>query len=97
MYVAIRRYGNVAETSDAAAQDGRELSVILSKAPGFISFALMESDDGAFVSVSFFETEEALDGADQLIDRWAVLGEGRRKLVPTARLTRGEVVAQRGV
>lgn len=97
MYVAIRCYGNVSGSSDAAAQDGRELAAILGKTPGFVSFALLESDDGTFVSVSFFETQEALDGADHLIDRWASSGEGRRKLIPTARFTRGEVIAQRGI
>jgi hypothetical protein len=56
----------------------------------------VDAGDGAFASISVFETQASLDEADRLIDRWAAAREVRA-LPPTVQLTKGEVVAQKGI
>jgi hypothetical protein len=96
MFVTIRWHGRVAGSPADVARGGRELAAVLGQAPGFVSFALLETGDGAFASICVFESRAALERADRLHDRWTAEREARTPL-PAGRLTRGEIVAQKGI
>jgi hypothetical protein len=96
MYATIRRYGRVAGSSDDLTRAGRALAGILSKAPGFISYALLDAGGGACAAVCIFGRQADLDAADRLVAQW--IAEHAAALLPEApQITRGEVVAQRGI
>jgi hypothetical protein len=96
MYATIRRYRRVAGSSDDLARAGRALAAVLGKAPGFISYAVLDAGDGVCATVSTFERQADLDAADRLVVRW--IAENLAGLLPDApQITSGEVVAQKGI
>jgi hypothetical protein len=96
MYAMIRRYGRVAGSSDDLASACRALAAVLAKAPGFISYAVLDAGDGACATVSTFERQADLDAADQLVGRW--IAENLAGLLPDApQVISGEVIAQKGI
>ena len=96
MYATIRHYGRVAGSSDDLAHAGRALAAVLGRAPGFISYALLDAGDDACAAVCIFGCRADLDAADQLVAQW--IAEHGSGLLPEApQILRGEVVAQRGI
>ena len=96
MYGMIWRYGRVAGSPDDLARAGRELAAVLGRAPGFVACAVLDADDGGGASVGLFERRADLDEAGRLVARWTA--EHLAGLLPEApQVTRGEVVAQRGI
>jgi hypothetical protein len=96
MYATIRRYGHVTGSPEDVARAGLELAAILCKAPGFVSYAVLDAEDGGCAAVSLFESRADLDEADRLIAQWTA--EHLAGLLPDApEITSGEVLAQRGV
>jgi hypothetical protein len=76
-------------------QAGRQLAVVLSKAPGFISYLLLDTGDGTLATVSIFETRADLEEAERLIASW--VAPNRTPLtVPSAAMS-GEILVQKGM
>jgi hypothetical protein len=96
MYVTIRWYERVAGSVDDIARAARELAANLSHTPGFVSYALVDAGNGAFASVSVFERQDDLLGADPLVTRWTSLGAAGL-LSPAPESASGEVIAQKGI
>jgi hypothetical protein len=96
MYATIRHYERVAGTPDDLARAGRALAAVLGQAPGFVACAVVAADGGGCAAVGLFERRADLDAADRLVARWTA--EHLAELRPEApQITRGEVVAQRGI
>ena len=95
MYGMIWRYGRVAGSLDDLTRAGHELAAVLGKAPGFVACAVLDTDGGG-AAVGLFERRADLDEAGRLVARWTA--EHLAGLLPEApQVTRGEVVAQRGI
>ena len=96
MYATIRHYGRAAGSPEDLDRAGRALAAVLSAAPGFVACAVLHADDGGCAAVSLFERRAELDAADRVVARW--MAEHLAGLLPGApRITRGEVVAQKGI
>ena len=94
MYALIRQYeGLDATTRETATKKANlELRPILTKAPGFVSYELVEPEDkdGAVTSISVFDTRTHAEDSGKL----AVVGGGAKSpSFPTPCLVAGERVA----
>lgn len=73
MYALIRQYtGLDANTRDTATSKANaELRPILTKAPGFVSYELVNADkDGAVASISVFETRAHAEESGTVAEQW---------------------------
>jgi hypothetical protein len=96
MYATIRRFPRIAGSPEDVTRAGRELAAVLCKVPGFVSYAVLEADDGGCTAVSVFESRADLDAADRLATQW--IAEHAAGLWPDApQIASGEIVAQRGI
>jgi hypothetical protein len=96
MYATIRRFGRVEGSPDDLARAGRALAAVLGQAPGFVACAILAADGSGCAAVGLFERRADLDAAELLVARWTA--EHLAGLLPEApQVTRGEVVAQRGI
>jgi hypothetical protein len=96
MHAVNRRDHHVAGPADALQRAGWALAARLSRAPGFVSCAVLDVGAGVLASVSFFETEADLVAADQLVAAWGARHlDGLLPRPP--QVTGGEVVVQRGL
>jgi quinol monooxygenase YgiN len=74
MYALIRQYEgldeNMRQTATRKAND--ELRPILSKAPGFVSYELLEPEDadGAVTSISVFNSRAEAEASGKLAQEW---------------------------
>ncbi|MBV9357785.1 MAG: hypothetical protein JO023_19910 [Chloroflexi bacterium] len=96
MHATLGRYDGISgESQDKVIQVGRQLAAVVSKAPGFVSYALLEVGDGTLATVSVFETRAELQAADRLIAAWVAMH--RTLLTPAGEGVSGEVLVQRGM
>jgi hypothetical protein len=96
MHATICRYEPIGGPIDEVMRAGRGLTWVLGQAPGFIAYVVLDTGDGALTSVSVFETQAELEGADRLVARW--LAEHLATALPhPPRVTTGEVIIQRGM
>jgi heme-degrading monooxygenase HmoA len=96
MHAAIRRFQITAGAVDALVRTARALTATLSEIPGFISFVMLETDDGGLTAIFIFEDRAGLEAADQATTAWAAqhsVSENR----PALPLMRGQIVVQRGL
>jgi hypothetical protein len=96
MYATIRRFEGVAGFGDEMLIDGQRLATAVSREPGFVVYALLDAGDGVLISVSIFEDQSGLAGADHLVEGWGathVTGEPS----PSPVVSTGEVVIQKGM
>ena len=74
MYALIRQYeGLDATTRETATKKANvELRPILAKAPGFVSYELVEPDDkdGAVTSISVFKTRSDAEASNKVAGDW---------------------------
>ena len=74
MYALIRQYeGLDATTRETATKKANlELRPILTKAPGFVSYELVEPEDkdGAVTSISVFDTRTHAEDSGKLAEEW---------------------------
>ncbi|GEM_PF-2352281 len=96
MYATIRRYDHVAGSVDDVMPDGRRLATAVSRVPGFVSFALLDSGDGVLVAVSIFDDPTGLADAERLVERWATDRQAGPLSSPVVAIT-GEVIVQKGM
>jgi hypothetical protein len=96
MYATICRYQRVASSTDEIVQAGHRLTSVLSRAPGFISCAVLDASNGVLASVSVFETRTQLERADRLLATW--MADHLAASSPCSQeATTGEVIIQKGL
>jgi hypothetical protein len=95
MHATLGRYDRVSASQDEVIRAGRQLAAALSKAPGFISYALLDLGDGALATVSVFETQGDQEEADRLLAAW--VATHATVLAPPADALRGEILVQKGM
>lgn len=96
MFVAIRSVRADAGGDEALVHASRTLASELSGMPGFVSFLLVEAEDGLLTSITIFEDRPGLLAADDATLRWMVGGKLLSGDQPGT-LIAGEIVAQRGL
>ena len=95
VHATLGRYDGIGGSQEEVIQVGRQLAAVLSKAPGFISYALLEVGDGMLATVSVFETQAELEAADRVIAAWVAMH--RTLLTPATEAISGEVLVQKGM
>ncbi len=71
MFAVIRRYNTHEGAAEKIVQRVREGFVpLISRLPGFVSYDVVRSTDGSFVSVSVFTTREAADDSSRMASDW---------------------------
>ena len=96
LHATMCRYDGVNGPIDEVVRAGRQLAAELSQAPGFVSYAVLDTGDGVLVSVTVFEDRSDLDAADQLVGEWAA--QHLAALLPhPSEVIAGEVIVQRGM
>ncbi|MBV9596587.1 MAG: hypothetical protein JOZ87_06955 [Chloroflexi bacterium] len=95
MHASLGRYERCGASQAELVQVGRQLARLVSQAPGFISYALLEARDGMLATVSVFETEAQLEEADRLLADW--LAAHATPLARPLATLRGEILVQKGM
>ncbi|MBV9358204.1 MAG: hypothetical protein JO023_22045 [Chloroflexi bacterium] len=95
MHATLGRYDRVSASPDEVVQVGRQLATVLSKAPGFISYALLNMGDGVLATVSIFETQAELEEADRLTAAWVAAHS--TPLARPSEAVSGEILVQKGM
>jgi len=96
MHATICYYAHASGPIAEVMRAGRALTALVSQAPGFISYVVLDRGRGALMSVSVFETQAELENADRLVARW--MPEHLDRLLPHPPVVRsGEVVLQHGL
>lgn len=71
MYALVtRRRMNRAQAQATRARAAREFWPLLQQAPGFVSFTLIEGDDGANTGLIVFEDKAQLDAIREQAEAW---------------------------
>ena len=92
----IWRYGRVAGAPDDLSLAGRAPAAVLGQGPGFVRCAVPAADGSGGAAVGLFERRADLEAAGPLVARWAA-GHPAGLLPEAPQITRGEVVAQKGI
>ena len=96
MNATIRRYAGVTGMTEELALAIRQLASSLSRAPGFVSFVVLEEETGVLATVSIFEDQPSLRDADGQVR--ASLPYTLAALLPdNPQVITGEIVFQRGM
>ena len=94
MYVTVRRYDGVTDTSEAARLVDEGFIPIISEMPGFVAFYLVDAGDGVVISTSVFEHKEAEEESNWRAGQFVAQREA--SLLPNPpQITAGEVVAHK--
>ena len=85
MYASIRR-SRSDRGSEVVRRVGGEFVALLRRAPGFVSYHLVDAGNGTFVSVSLFETREGAEESNRIAAAWvaqnvAPLVQGRPDVI----------------
>jgi hypothetical protein len=96
LHATVCRYDGVTGPADDVMRAGRLLASTLSRAPGFVAYALLDAGPGALLSINVFENPIELEAADQLVLSWAA--HHLSTIAPHApEVITGEVIVQRGM
>ncbi|MGD9891361.1 MAG: hypothetical protein AB7R89_30290 [Dehalococcoidia bacterium] len=96
LHATICRYDGVIAPIEEVMRAGRQLASALSTTPGFVSYAVLDTGGGAFVSVTVFDDRTNLEAAQLLTVRW--VAEHLAALLPRSpEVIAGEVIVQRGM
>lgn len=93
MYVSVRRYVTDPKSVDEVVWRIREEFVpIISKAPGFLNYHVLDMGNGVLASISVFENKAGAEESDRLAANWVrTLGS----LLPNPpQITAGDVVVE---
>jgi hypothetical protein len=96
MYARISHYEAVDWSLEELSRIGRQLSVALGTAPGFISYAVLDVGNHALASVCVFETRALLEEGEHVLRAWSSAHPGWPLRSPDTS-TAGEVIVQRGM
>lgn len=73
MYASVRQYTikSGQEKVDEAAQEVQAgLGPIISKAPGFVAYYVLDAGNNVVAAISIFESKAAADTADEMVTDW---------------------------
>ena len=96
MYASIGHYADMGAATDDVIQRAWQLAVALSTATGFVSYALLDTGNGALTSITVFESRTELEAGNDLIGAWMAEHLPNRQQTPMW-LEIGEIVQQRGM
>ena len=99
MHATIRRYEGIdkARTDELTKKVGESYLPRVSKLDGFRGYYLIETNDGIFSSISFFDTMAQADESTRLSATW-VRDEKLDTVLPNPpKITGGEVIANKVV
>ena len=96
MRAMIRRDEGAAAVVDPLIRDARALSAAAGRVSGFIVHTILQTDDGALISVSICEDQVGLTELDQLFTTWLV-GQAAVSARPAPRVISGDVILQKGL
>jgi heme-degrading monooxygenase HmoA len=89
MYTVIRRYQDVADTTEVARRAVEEFAPLLRDQPGFQGYWVVDAGDGVLATISVFDSEEAAVNSNAAAATW--VQENIPNLVPSPpRMTAGE-------
>ena len=89
MYTVIRRYQDVADTTEVARRAVEEFAPQLHDQPGFLGYWVVDAGDGVLATITVYETEDAADASTAAAATW--VQENIPNLVPSPpRVTAGE-------
>jgi heme-degrading monooxygenase HmoA len=69
MYTRIRHY-RVKDPEEATRRAKESFVPRIKEIPGFIGYYLIRGDEGAYASISVFETREGVEESRRLSDQW---------------------------
>ena len=96
MYARISQYGAVDWSLEELRRVGRQLSVALGTAPGFVSYAVLDVGNHALASVCVFDTREQLEEGLRVLQAWSSAHPSWPLRLADSTTT-GEVIVQRGM
>ena len=96
MYARISQYGAVDWSLEELRRVGRQLSVALGTAPGFVSYAVLDVGNHALASVCVFETRALARRGERVLQAWGS-AHPWWPLRSRDTTTTGEVIVQRGM
>jgi hypothetical protein len=67
MFCALRQYEDCADVAELQSRVEKELLPALRDMPGFISYMVIDCDDGDVTSISLFETLEQTEEANTMV------------------------------
>jgi heme-degrading monooxygenase HmoA len=73
MYASVRQYTvnqGQAQVDEAARDVQTGLGPILSKAPGFVAYYVLDAGNNNVIAISIFESKEAEEKAEELVSGW---------------------------
>jgi hypothetical protein len=95
VYVTVRRYEGVTDTSEVARQVNEGFLPIVSEIPGFVDYYLVDAGEGVMFSTGVFEHKSGAEESSWRAGEY--IGEhGLASVFPNPpQITEGEVVAHR--
>ena len=95
MHATVRRYEGIGQSSqeELTRKVGESLMPSLSKLAGFNGYYLIESGDGVFTSVGFFDTATQAEESTRVASSWVVDQKLESILPNPPKVTSGEVIA----
>jgi hypothetical protein len=97
MFGTIRRYESVdqSRTSEIVKKVDEALVPKLSELPGFCGYYLIETGNGVFSSINFFDTSEHADESSRVAADWVREHKLETALPAAPKITSGEVVVDK--
>jgi hypothetical protein len=97
MHATVRRYEGIGQSSkeELTRKVGESLMPSLSKLPGFNGYYMIESEDGVFTSVGFFDTSIQAEESTRVASSWVVDQKLESILPNPPKVTSGEVIAHK--
>jgi hypothetical protein len=97
MHATVRRYEGIGQSSkeELTRKVGETLMPSLSKLPGFNGYYMIQSEDGVFTSVGFFDTSIQAEESTRVASNWVVDQKLESILPNPPKVTSGEVIAHK--
>ena len=95
MYASVRQYSinqGQAQVDEAARDVQTGLGPILSNAPGFVAYYVLDAGNNTVIAISLFESKEAEEKAEELVSGWAMQHMASLSSSPPS-IAEGEVIA----
>jgi len=92
MYITVRRYDGITDTSEAGRRVKEEFVPIISQIPGFIAYYWVDAGDGVMISTGVYQDKTAAEESNRKAEEW--IQQAAVSLYPNPpQITAGEVVA----
>lgn len=96
MYASVRQYtlkSGHEQVYEAAQEVQRGLGPILSQAPGFVAYYVLDAGNNVVAAISIFESRAASDAADEAVADW-IKQHLTQFVASPPKVMEGEVIAQ---